>query len=42
MKKSVKSVSLVVIDFTDGRNGLAVVEMLEAADRAMKTQEQES
>ena len=23
MKKSVKSVSLVVIDFTDGRNGLA-------------------
>jgi hypothetical protein len=26
----------VVIDFTDGRNGLVVVEALEAADRAMK------
>jgi hypothetical protein len=26
----------VVVGFTDGRNGLAVVEVLEAADRAMK------
>jgi hypothetical protein len=33
----VKSVSSVVVDFTNRRNGLAVVEALEAANRAMKT-----